>query len=339
MGIKLGDLTTKKEIKLKDLNNKTIAIDAYNSLYQFISSIRMGDGSMLMDWKGRPVSHLSGLLSRTSRLASYGIKPIFVFDGKPPELKRETLNKRKERKLNAQKDMEKALEDGDLETARIKAVQTTHLTQDMVEQSKRMLELLGVPYVEAPSEGEAQASQMAKEGYVYASGSQDFDNLLFGAPILIRNLTLSGRRKLPRQKKYVKVTPEIIRLRDMLGALKIDREQLIDLALLVGTDFNPGVKGVGPKTALKLIKKFKTIEEVCEQKGYVIENREEVKNIFLSPNVKKNVKVEWGPVDDKGLKQYLCGDFGFSPKRVDGAIDTFSKFKAQTAQQSLERFF
>ncbi len=339
MGINLRDLVVQKDTKLDDLTNRTVAIDAYNALYQFLTSIRLSDGQMLQDWNGRPVSHLSGLLARTSRLAAHGIKPVYVFDGKPSPLKADTIRKRKERKEIAKVELEKAIEEGDMEKVRTKSMQTAHLTKDMVEQSKRLLTHLGVPYIEAPSEGEAQAAQMARDGIVWASASQDFDNLLFGAPVLVRNLTVSGRRKLPRQNRYVNVSPEIITLSETLEAIGITREQLVDLAILVGTDFNDGVKGVGPKTALKLVKEFGTLEAIIEEKEYEIENMNEIRTLFLKPDVITDVSVEWGPIDDEGLKALLCGEFGFAQNRVDTAVETFKEFRRKASQRSLDSFF
>lgn len=339
MGIKLTDIVEVQPMEFSELSKKTIAIDGYIVLYQFITSIRTPDGQMLLDFQGRPVSHLKGLLSRTSRLVGEGIKPVFVFDGKPHELKADTLRKRKEIKEAAQKDYIIALEEGDMETARKKAAQTSKITPEMVEQSKKLLTLMGIPYVQAPGEGEAQAAQMSLKGDVWGCASQDFDSLLFGAPHLIRNLTTTGRRKLPGVNRYKTVVPEYISLEATLNALELTREQLIEMSLLIGTDFNPGVKGVGPKTAIKLMKEFGTLEAILEAKDYEIEHAEEIKKIFYEPNVTEDYDLKWGATNDIELKEYLCGEFGFSEDSVNRSLEALKDFRKKNQQQSLDSFF
>ena len=255
MGVDLGDLFKKEQCTYKDFRDRIVVIDAYNVLHQFLSIIRSRDGTPLKDSHGNITSHLSGLLYRTANLIEAKIRPVYVFDGKPHPLKARVIEQRKQRRLQAEKAWKEALEKGDIETAKKKAQQTSRVTDEIVEQSKELLDALGVPYVQAPSEGESQASYMVKKGDAYAVGSQDFDCLLFGSLLLIRNLTSSGRRKLPNKKAYVKVTPELIRLKPGLSSLNISQKQLIDMAILIGTDFNEGIKGYGPKKSLNLIKK------------------------------------------------------------------------------------
>lgn len=199
MGVDIGELFKKEKIAFEDLRDKIISIDAYNVLHQFLSTIRQRDGTPLKDARGEITSHLSGLLYRTANLVESRIRPVYVFDGEPHPLKAKTLEDRKKRKELAEKEWKEALEAGDLEKARIKAQQTSRVTDEIIEQSTELLDALGIPHIQAPSEGEAQASYMVKKGGAYAVGSQDFDCLLFGSPILVRNLTSSEKKKITKK--------------------------------------------------------------------------------------------------------------------------------------------
>ena len=261
MGIKLGPLLETRPIKYEELANQKVAIDGYNILYQFLSSIRQADGTLLTDSEGRVTSHLSGLFFRLSSLVENGIKPCIIFDGKPPKLKRKLLEERRLRKIKAEIEWEAAIAAGDTETARTKAQQTTRLDKEMLIESKKLLDLIGIPWFDAPSEGEAQVAHLIKTEKVDYGASQDYDTILFGAKNFVRNLTLSNRRKLPKQNKWVAVTPELIDVELSLSKLEITREQLVDVSILMGTDFNPGIDGVGPKKGLKLIKENGNAED------------------------------------------------------------------------------
>lgn len=339
MGIKLSDIVEAEKRSLSDFSKQKIAIDGYIVLYQFITSIRTGDGQMLTDFQGRPVSHLKGILSRTSRLVGEGILPVYVFDGKPHPLKQNTLNERRAIKEAAAEEYKVALEEGDMVRARVKAAQTSKVTKEMVEQAKTLLEYMGIPCVQAPGEGEAQAAYMAKKGDVWACASQDFDALLFGTPRLVRNMTSTGRRKLPGVNRYINVVPEYIDLEMVLNTLEITQKQLIDMSLLIGTDFNPGIKGVGPKTALKLIKEFGTLEEVLKEKDYSVEHAREITGIFHEPDVTDDYELKWNMTNDEKLKEFLCGEFGFGEEGVNRSLEALKEFKNAAAQKSLDQFF
>ena len=325
MGVKLREIipdSAVQKITLESLNGKAVALDAYNILYQFITIIRGADGRPLMDRRGRITSHLSGLFFRTINLLKVGIKPIFVYDGRPPELKKTTIEERTERRSEAAKLYEKALAEGRIEEAQKYAKQAATLNEFIVESSKKLLNLMGLPVVQAPSEGEAQAAFLARRGDAYASGSQDFDSLLFGSPRLVRNLSIVGRRKLPGRKEYVEVEPEIIFLDKLLEELGITREQLIDIGILVGTDYCEGVKGVGPKTALKLIKTHGSAEKALKALGKSLEvDPSEVRELFLKPEVTEDYSVEWREIDYEGVKSMLCGEHDFSEERVEKALN------------------
>lgn len=331
MGVKFKDIVTPKPINFINLKGKVIAIDAANTIYQFLSGIRQRDGSPLMDDSGRVTSHFSGILYRTTSLIEKGIKPIYIFDGKSPELKGDTVNKRIQLRQESEKKWKKALEKGNFEEARKYAVRSSRMSPDIVEGSKKLLELMGIPYIQSLGEGEAQASYMVHKGDAWAVASQDYDCLLFGAPRVVRNLTLSSKQS----------NLELMELNKILVELDITREQLIDLALLVGTDFNQGVHGVGAKTGLKLIKKEENIYNVLEKKSIGLEefgpDPQIVRDIFLNHNVVTDYKIKWEKPNKKRLLDFLSGDYGFSEERVLNAIN---KIKIETnTQRSLEDWF
>jgi flap endonuclease-1 len=339
MGINLSDVVTPEPRTLEDFSGKVLAIDAFNTLYQFLAIIRQPDGTPLMDRQGRVTSHLSGLIYRLSNFVAAGIRPVFVFDGEPPRLKARTIEARGEVKRRAEREWREAVEIGDLATARTKAMQTSRLTGEMVDQSKRLLDLLGIPWIQAPSEGEAQASAMARAGTAYAAASQDYDSLLFGSPRLVKNLAITGRRKLPRKEVYVDVQPEEIGLEPTLKSLGVTREQLVDMALLIGTDFNEGVKGIGPKKALNLIKKHGSLEPALAELGMDIESKDEVRRIFLEPSVLPAVTTEFRDPDADGIRAMLCDEFAFSRDRIDQALTKFADARSTQKQRSLDSWF
>jgi len=342
MGVDLGDLFKKEQCTYKDFRDRIVVIDAYNVLHQFLSIIRSRDGTPLKDSHGNITSHLSGLLYRTANLIEAKIRPVYVFDGKPHPLKARVIEQRKQRRLQAEKAWKEALEKGDIETAKKKAQQTSRVTDEIVEQSKELLDALGIPYVQAPSEGESQASYMVKKGDAYAVGSQDFDCLLFGSPLLIRNLTSSGRRKLPNKKAYVKVTPELIRLKPGLSSLNILQKQLIDMAILIGTDFNEGIKGYGPKKSLNLIKKAGNVENALALIGGedipTIEEIKEIRKIFLKPKVTDEYVLSWSKPDNEAVLQILCDRHQFTRERMEPVLEKFSTIENMLKQKNLFDF-
>ncbi len=339
MGIILSDIVSPEKRTLDDFAGKILAVDGFNTLYQFLAIIRQPDGTPLMDGQGRVTSHLSGLIYRVSNFVAAGIRPAFVFDGEPPRLKERTIEGRIEIKVRAERAWKEAVEIGDLATARTKAMQTSRLTREMVDQAKRLLGLLGIPCVQAPGEGEAQASAMASEGTAYAAASQDYDSLLFGSPRLVKNLAITGRRKLPRKEVYVDVQPEEIGLGATLTSLGITREQLVDMALLIGTDFNDGVRGIGPKKALNLIKKHGSLEPALAELQVDIESKDEVRQIFLQPRVVPDVRLDFRDPDADGVRGMLCDEFAFSRDRVDPALAKFADARGQQKQRSLDTWF
>lgn len=339
MGVDLSDVVPRQGRKLEDLQGKIVAIDAYNALYQFLSSIRQPDGTPLKDKRGRITSHLSGLLYRTANLVEAGIRPVYVFDGKPSELKRATLEVRKERKVQAQAEYEEALERGDTARAFSKAQQTSSLSQDMALEAKELLRALGIPWVQAPSEGEAQAAHMAAQGTVYAASSQDFDALLFGAPRLVRNLAVTGKRKLPGKSIWVDVEPELIELDAVLHETGLTREQLVDAGILVGTDYDPGVKGVGPKRAVKLMREKGNLLDVLVQLETDIPEAEQIRQLFLAPEVTDAVDLAFKPVNEARVLELLVKEHDFGLDRVKSTFPRFAKLSESIKQRSLDAFF
>ncbi|MFP4608790.1 MAG: flap endonuclease-1 [Candidatus Aenigmatarchaeota archaeon] len=337
MGVGIGDIIEREELGFEEMKDRIIAVDAYNIIYQFLSSIRQRDGQPLKDSKGRVTSHLSGLLYRNARLIENGIRLVYVFDGTPDMMKEGTLEKRKERKEKAKDEYEKALEKGDLEKARMKAQQTSRISDEIEKSSKKLLDLLAVPWIQAPAEGESQAAHIVKKGDAWAVGGQDYDSLLFGAPRLVKNLTITGKRKMPGSDEYKDIKPELMVLEDILENLDITREQLIDIGILCGTDYNEGVKGIGPKRGLKYIKEYGDLEGVLEEKGKEVNNYEEIRRMFLEPKVKDDYTIEFkNELGD--VKDFLCEERDFSESRVESALEKIREGFKKREQTSLSSF-
>ncbi|MEW5996874.1 MAG: flap endonuclease-1 [Candidatus Micrarchaeota archaeon] len=344
MGVDLGDLAIKHKVELEELAGKSIAIDGMNILYQFLASIRQEDGTPLMDMKGRVTGHLSGLFYRSIRLVNAGIKPIYVFDGPPPEFKRKTIEERIEVRREAEHKWKKALAEEKIEEARKYAQASSRLTKEMVDEGKRLLSLMGIPWVQAPSEGEAQAAWMVGTGLCYAAASQDYDSVLFGSPVLLRNLSITGKRKVPKQNRFIDIEIERVELEETLKALGLKREQLILIGILVGTDFNEGVRGIGPKTGLKIVKENDTLEKVRaylkKEKGYEFpEDVEAIFGFFMSPPVKEVGELGWGKASREGVIELLVEEHDFSRERVERALEgMLSNVKETRSQRTLDKW-
>ncbi len=322
MGVNLTDIVPSEPISFEELQRKTIAIDAMNTLYQFLSSIRQPDGTPLMDSQGRVTSHLTGLFYRTIRLLEAEIKPIYVFDGTPPKQKNREITKRKKAKKEAREEWKKAIKEKRIEDARKYAQRTSTFSEEMIKDSKRLLDCMGLPYVQAPSEGEAQCVTLCNKKDAWAVGSQDYDSLLHGAEHLVRGLTGSG-----------KTEPSIIKLKKVTDTLEITREQLIDIAILIGTDYNPGVKGIGPKKALKKIKENKLDE------GELDFDINEIRQLFLKPQVTEDYKIEWKTPDKDKLKEFLCEERDFSESRIEKGYENLENALKELTQKDLTAWF
>jgi len=345
VGLQFKELVVKKEISISDLKGKVLAVDAMNMLYQFLTTIRSPDGSLLTDSKGRVTSHLIGLFSRTTVLMEHGLKLVFVFDGKPPEIKQKTWEKRTAIKKEAFLKLKEAEEEGDVESMRKFAARTAVLTKEMREDAKEVIKALGLPMVQAPSEGEAQTAHMVKNGDAYASVSQDYDNLIFGCPLLVRNLSIEGRRKKAGKFAYQKVNPELISLKEVLENLGLNLDQLIVLAISVGTDYNPGgVKGIGPKTGLKLLKEHgqnfeKLFEQVEWKKHYPDLDWRKIFDTIKKIPVTDNYKLEWKKVDEKKLLYLLVEEHDFGEERVRTKLEKLKETQKEMEQKGLKSWF
>jgi len=321
VGVLLTPIIPRRTLALADLRGQTLAVDGNGELYQFLALIRLRDGTPLRDSKGRITSHLAGLFYRTTRLiADYHLNLTFVFDGTPPALKAAEIQRRRSTRQRYEKEHAEAVRQGDLARAYSKATMTSRLTREMVDEARELLRLMGIPTVQAPGEAEAQAAAMAGHGRVWAAASKDYDSLLFGAPRLLRFLTVSGKEFLPSQGTFRPIVPELIELDRLLGEWHISREQLIDLAILVGTDFNNGIKGIGPKKALKLVQQHGRLESMPEY-GEQLGNIDAVRRIFLDPEIAAVPETVKGTPDFTGIKAFLCGEREFASDRVSAALE------------------
>jgi flap endonuclease-1 len=326
VGVLLTPIVTKDTIALDALSGKLLAVDGNGELYQFLALIRLRDGTSLQDSKGRTTSHLSGLFYRSTRLmADYGLKLVFVFDGTPPPRKAREIAKRRAGRQRYEEERAAALARGDLAEAYSKATMTSRLTREMVAEARELLRLMGVPTVQAPGEGEAQAAHMAATSAdVWAAASKDYDSLLFGAPRLVRFLTISGKEFLPSRGTFRPIVPEVLVLEQLVAGWRIGREGLVDLAILVGTDFNEGIKGIGPKKALALVQQYGCIEHMPDPIRESLGEPEvvdDVRHIFLSPSVTDAFDVEPFEPDLDGIVRFLCEERAFSRERVDAALE------------------
>jgi flap endonuclease-1 len=323
MGVLLTPIVVKDTISLADLRGRRLAVDAHGELYQFLALIRLPDGTPLRDSQGRTTSHLSGLFYRTTRLiADFALQLVFVFDGRPPVQKAAELSRRRQVRERYEAEAAAARQAGDLAQAYSKSTMTSRLTTEMIAEAKDLLRLMGVPIVQARSEAEAQAAYMAQRDDVWAAASKDYDALLFGAPRLVRFLTISGREFLPSRGMSRPIVPESIDLQSMLNALGITRAQLIDVGLLVGTDFHPGVKGIGPKKAVALVKRFGTIDEMpFEIRDAFDDQLASLRQIYLQPEVHDHYGVEADRCDVDGVIHFLCDEHAFARDRVSAALE------------------
>ncbi|KAL5512818.1 FEN11 [Sanghuangporus baumii] len=343
-----------QEHDIKTLFGRKVAIDASMSIYQFLIAVRQKDGELLTNESGETTSHLMGFFYRTIRIVENGIKPAYVFDGKPPELKSGVLAKRFERREEAKEEGEEAKETGTAEDMERFTRRQVKVTKEHNEECRKLLGLMGIPVVIAPSEAEAQCAELARGGKVYAAGSEDMDTLTFAAPILYRHLTFSEAKKQPISE---------INLKKTLEGLEMSMSQFIDLCILLGCDYLEPIKGVGPKSALKLIRERETLGAVIEhlrekaaakeeaaedgkkkKGGIVIPEEwpwEEAKKVFEKPDVlpADQVELEWKSPDVEGLVQFLVVEKGFNEERVRKGAEKLAKFLNAKQQGRLDGFF
>ncbi|KAG7300715.1 Elongation of fatty acids protein 2 [Plutella xylostella] len=326
-----------KECDIKNYFGRKIAIDASMSLYQFLIAVR-SEGNQLTTVNGEPTSHLMGTFYRTIRLVENGIKPVYVFDGKPPEMKSHQLDKRAERREEAEKELQKATEAGDQASIDKFNRRLVKVTRQHGEEARELLRLMGVPTVEAPCEAEAQCAELVKAGKVFAVATEDMDALTFGSTVLLRHLTFSEARKMPVQEFH---------LDQVLDGLGLKQEEFIDLCILLGCDYCGSIRGVGPKRAIDLIRQHRSLEQVLKNidtaKYQPPEDwsYQDARRLFLTPEVAKadDVQLKWSDPDEEGLVKFLCGDRQFSEERVRNGAKKLMKARSGTTQGRLDGFF
>ncbi|XP_050355925.1 flap endonuclease 1 [Nymphalis io] len=326
-----------KEMEIKNYFGRKVAIDASMSLYQFLIAVR-SEGAQLTSVDGETTSHLMGTFYRTIRLVENGIKPVYVFDGKPPEMKSHQLNKRAERREEAEKELQKATEAGDSASIEKFNRRLVKVTKQHGEEARQLLKLMGVPVVEAPCEAEAQCAALVKAGKVYAVATEDMDALTFGSDVLLRHLTFSEARKMPVQEFH---------LNQVLDGLELNHTEFIDLCILLGCDYCGSIRGIGPKRAIELIKQHRSIEQVLhniDTNKYPPPenwNFEDARRLFLNPEVTegKDIELKWSDPDEDGLVKFLCGDKQFNEDRVRNGAKKLIKARTGSTQGRLDGFF
>lgn len=318
---------------------RKVAIDASMSIYQFMIAVRQQDGQVLQNEEGETTSHLMGMFYRTVRMVDNGIKPVYVFDGKPPTLKSGELAKRKARKEEAQEKMEEANEIGTAADVTRYTKRTVKVTSEHNNECKRLLKAMGIPYVEAPCEAEAQCAELARGGKVYAAASEDMDTLTFKAPILLRHLTFSEARKMPIDE---------VNLEKALAGMGLDMDQFVDLCILLGCDYTESIKGVGPKNAYNLIKEHKTIDEAIKHLSQRLKdgipkewNYADARELFTKPEVTPASEIEltWGVPDVEEVVQFMVKEKGFSEDRIRKGCEKLAKNLKQATQTRVQDFF
>mmetsp|Transcript_37708 Transcript_37708/g.83993 ORF Transcript_37708/g.83993 Transcript_37708/m.83993 type:complete len:395 (+) Transcript_37708:131-1315(+) len=328
-----------KENKFEQYFGRKIAVDASMHIYQFMIVVgRQGD-QLLSNEAGETTSHLQGMFYRTVRMLEAGIQPVYVFDGKPPELKKAMLAQRSDRRDDADEALKQAKESGDTEAVEKYSKRTVKVTKEHNEECKRLLRLLGVPVVDAPSEAEAQCSIMAKAGTVYGIATEDMDALTFGAPRVIRHLMASGQQ--------AQSIMEFDRSKALEG-LGLSEDQFVDLCILCGCDYANNIRGIGPVKALQLVKKHGSIEAILEQLDtakYPLPEPfpfKEAREFFKNPDVTQAADLpplKWGLPDEEGLVTFLVGEKNFSEDRVRKAVQRVVANKGKAGQSRLESFF
>jgi len=327
-----------KENEIKNFFGRKVAIDASMSLYQFLIAVRQDGGAMMTSEDGSTTSHLMGMFYRTIRMVENGIKPVYVFDGKPPTMKAGELEKRKEKRDEAQAALEKAKEDGNMEEVDKQNRRLVKVTTEHVNDVKILLKHMGIPFVSAPCEAEAQCAELVKGGKVFAAGTEDMDALTFGTTVLLRHLTFSEARKMPIKEFH---------LNSVLEGFELSQEQFIDLCILLGCDYVDKIKGIGPKKAIELVKKHKNIETILEN----IDKTKypppeswlytEARRLFTAPDVTpaSGIDLKWEKPDEEALVAYMCGEKGFAEERIRNGIKKLDKARGGATQGRLDSFF
>ncbi len=340
MGVELRPIIIKEKTNLNAFSSRIVAVDAYNTLYQFLTIIRGANGLQLVDSYGNVTSHISGLFYRNINFLSLGIKPVYVFDGKPPSLKSYEIKKRKKLKKNAIYNYKKAVHSNDIESIKKFAQQTVSINDIIIKDSKYILSLFGIPYIQAPSEGEATAAHLTSINKAFAVASQDFDSILFGAKRLVRNFTLGGKRKIPNKNRYIEIEPELIDNNKFLSQYDLSQNQIVDIGILIGTDFNPdGFPKIGPKTALRLIQQYSKLENIPQIKDELDKiDYNKIRKIFLKPKVATIDEIKFREIDYDEITKYMVNRRNFSSDRIRSSLGKL-KISIKKSNQTLEKWF
>lgn len=320
-----------KKIKIHQLMGKTIAIDASLQIYQFLVSVRH-IGNQLMDDEGNTTSHLQGILTRTSNLITNGLKPIYVFDGKPPENKSGELQKRAERRQEAEAALQTAIEAGNEEDINRFSRRTVRMEQSQVDECIQLLKYMGIPFIVAPCEAEAECAALCRAGLADATATEDMDALAHATPCLIRHIAKPD---------------DIISIdfNKVLEGSGLTREEFVDFCILCGCDYCDTLKGIGPKRAYDLIKEYHSIEKILENidtNKYPVPSDFDYKgarDLFFHHEVETNVKFQWGKPDKEKLIKFLVEEKGFSQGRVEAIVQKLIKARQGGQQTRMDSFF
>jgi len=330
-----------KEVSFDQMTNRVLAIDASMNLYQFIIAIRDNQGNTLTNEAGDATSHINGFLSRTIKVLEAGAKPVYVFDGKAPELKQRTLDERRESKQQAEAELKEAQEKGDNEKVKKIMGRTVRVTKKHNEDVQTLMRLMGCPVVMAPAEAEAQCAELCKGGKVYAAATEDLDTLTFGSKKLVRNLFVPEAQKKPILE---------VDLALALEQLGVTMDQFIDFCILCGCDYIDSIKGLGPQTGIKLIIEHKSIEEALPNSEAAkkqapseewLERLKSVRDCFKHHEVlpASEVDCDLKEPDYEGLKTFLVDTHQFNAERVDKQLARLKAARAKKTQARLDQFF
>ncbi|WP_435146852.1 flap endonuclease-1 [Halobaculum sp. P14] len=314
----LRSLAHIEEVSFDDVSG-VVAVDAHNWLYRYLTTtVKFTNESVYTTSEGEEVANLVGLVQGLPKFFEHDLVPVFVFDGGVTELKSAEVEQRRERKEEAEAKREAAEERGDaVEAARLEA-RTQRITDVIHETSRELLGLLDVPVVEAPAEGEAQCAYMNRVGDADYSGSEDYDTMLFGGPLTLRQLTSKGN-------------PELMDLEATLDDHDITYEQLVDIAMLCGTDFNEGVSGVGPKTALDAVKEHGDLFAVLDARDAHIEHADRIRDLFFDPPVTDDYEFDTTLTPDvEAARAYVTDEWEVPADEVERGFERIDDALTQT---------
>lgn len=315
----LRDLAVIETVPFDQLSGRIVAVDAHNWLYRYLTTtVRWTDADAYTTEDGTEVANLIGIVRGLPKFFEHELIPIFVFDGEVTDLKADEVAERRAKKEAAVEELEAAREAGDMiEVARYEA-RTQRLTPTIQRTTRELFDILDIPFIDAPAEGEGQAAAMAQAGDVDYVGTEDYDALLFGAPLTLRQLTSKG-------------DPEVMDLEATLETLEITREQLVDVAILCGTDFNDGLDGFGPKTAMKSIREHGTLEKVLEAENEEMPLATAVRSLFLEPTVTTEYEIRTDIEPDlASAESYLTRTWGIPNREIETGLKRLAESVTQT---------